>query len=176
MTNELDTTLLRTAPSRRTVLRTAAHAAWAVPAVQIATSVPAFASASNHAKIDLTLLNSPDSSGTKVKEATLRIRATNNGVSSAPGGATASTVTLIFSGAEFRNVKTATSGGSAVPMTDTTVTLSGLAQGSSVDVDVVVQLLMKEDSPDFRVTVSASATSPDGSTESGGSVITAAFK
>ena len=34
-------------PSRRSVVRTAAHAAWAVPAIQIATSAPAFAAASD---------------------------------------------------------------------------------------------------------------------------------
>lgn len=39
-----------TGSSRRAVLRAGAHAAWAVPAVQVATMVPAFATSGSHAE------------------------------------------------------------------------------------------------------------------------------
>lgn len=45
--SDANSTTERSRTSRRTVVRTAAHAAWAVPAIQIATSVPAFAAVSN---------------------------------------------------------------------------------------------------------------------------------
>lgn len=51
--------------SRRTVVRTAAHAAWAVPAVQIVSAVPAFAAVSNE---DVALFGTPSQAyGTVVK-------------------------------------------------------------------------------------------------------------
>lgn len=178
MTNDLDTTPQRIAPSRRTVLRTAAHAAWAVPAVQIATSVPAFASVSNHAKIDLVLTNTPTSSTGNPKKATLDLTVTNNGVSTKTGGGNASAVLLSFSNLGFASVDSVT--GAGATKTATTVSLPALASGTSVRVSVTVVLDKKTtsdtDPAKYNVTVTPTATSTDGTTAgTTGSPVTAIF-
>ncbi|GAA1945886.1 hypothetical protein GCM10009798_01080 [Nocardioides panacihumi] len=132
MTNDLDTTSPRRAPSRRAVLRTAANAAWVVPAVQIATSVPAFASASNHATINLTV-NSSSKSG---KVGTINLTVSNNGIKTANGNSTASTVTLTFSGAGFGAVKTTSAG----TMSNPSVVLTNVMVGAPQQVTVTVDL------------------------------------
>ena len=132
MTNDLDTTSPRRAPSRRAVLRTAAHAAWVVPAVQIATSVPAFASVSNHATISLTV-NSSTKNG---KVGTINLTVSNNGVKTTNGNSTASTVTLTFSGAGFLDVKSATAGTVSSPSVVLTNVMVGVPQQVAVTVDL----------------------------------------
>jgi len=132
MTNDLDTTSPRRAPSRRAVLRTAAHAAWVVPAVQIATSVPAFASVSNHATIDLTVTSSTRSG----KVGTIKLTVTNSGVRTTNGNSTASTVTLTFSGTGFLGLKTSSPGTISGP----TVVLTSVAVGAPQQVTVTVDL------------------------------------
>lgn len=170
MTNDIDTTSPRRAPSRRAVLRTAAHAAWVVPAVQIATSVPAFASVSNHATIDLTI-NTSSKSG---KVGTIDLTVSNSGTKTANGNSTASTVTLTFSGTGFSAVRTATRApGSTLPsptVSSPTVVLTDVVVGAPQRVTVTVDLAkMDKSAKAYLLNVAATGQNAyDGSTATPG--------
>jgi hypothetical protein len=99
----------RRRPTRRTVLKTGAHAAWAVPAIQIAAAAPAFAAAS-------------ETSVLSVSSATTPADQTADGVLTLPAVTVRSTV------ADATGVSLLTSGSATAP----NVTITGDVTSSGV--------------------------------------------
>jgi hypothetical protein len=80
----------RTTPSRRTVLKTGAHAAWAVPAIQIAAATPAFAASGTPvtyptSKLTVSVVGYNRTSGYVVVEVAATVAAAKNVVVTVSG-------------------------------------------------------------------------------------------
>src|SRR4051812_19759928 len=80
-------------PSRRFVLKAGAHAAWAIPAIQIAAAAPSFAASTDHAQLTLTgSFSRNGSNGT----GTFTVKNTGNVAAKSP------TVTLSGTGVDLK--------------------------------------------------------------------------
>lgn len=140
-------------PSRRAMLKVGAHAAWAVPAIQIAAATPAFAASPTHAAV-LSFTGDITRNGSN-GHAKLTLQNTGN------GGVVDPTVTISGAGVDFTKPITTTSAGwtPSVGAASVTFTHTGtLAATSSLPVFIEFSVANASNSAANVVSVAATGT------------------
>jgi hypothetical protein len=165
MPENTDVTMTRL--DRRTVVRTAANALWAVPAIQLASSVPAFAAASGRAFISIQSAtgayrpsDKSDKSGDVLVLFTVLVKNTGDGVASG----TALTFTLTDVTGTTGTVASGWTGGASSAASTFTFTYGPqLVVGGPAELTFVLTKAGAQNKNAFNANVAATAISADGS-------------